>query len=71
MSIPAEVGAFHVPSPPVKRRISHILDAPNPDGFWSAIQFTTTYFNINVNDYGSKDSDLAAILVARHASTET
>jgi intracellular sulfur oxidation DsrE/DsrF family protein len=47
----------------------YILDAPNPDGFSSAIQFTTTYFNINVNDYGLKDSDLAVVLVARHAST--
>ena len=47
----------------------YIVDAPNPDGFSSAIQFTTTYFNINVNDYGLKDSDLAVILVARHSST--
>jgi hypothetical protein len=47
----------------------YIVDAPNPDGFSSAIQFTTTYFNINVNDYGLKDSDLAVILVARHQST--
>lgn len=47
----------------------YIVDAPNPDGFSSAIQFTTTYFNINVNDYGLKDSDLAVILVARHLST--
>jgi hypothetical protein len=41
----------------------------NPDGFSSAIQFTTTYFNINVNDYGLKDNDLAVVLVARHLST--
>lgn len=47
----------------------YILDAPNPDGFSSAIQFTTTYYNINVNDYGLKDSDLAVVLVARHQST--
>jgi intracellular sulfur oxidation DsrE/DsrF family protein len=47
----------------------YIVDAPNPDGFSSAIQFTTTYFNINVNDYGLKDSDLAVVLVARHLST--
>lgn len=47
----------------------YILDAPNPDGFSIAIQFTNTYFNINVNDYGLKDSDLAVVLVARHAST--
>src|SRR5215510_7217893 len=46
-----------------------IVDAPNPDGFSSAIQFTTTYFNINVNDYGLKDTDLAVVLVARHLST--
>jgi len=50
-------------------RHRYIVDAPNPDGFSSAIQFTTTYFNINVNDYGLKDSDLAVILVARHSST--
>ena len=50
-------------------RHRYILDAPNPDGFSSAIQFTTTYFNINVNDYGLKDDDLAVILVARHSST--
>jgi intracellular sulfur oxidation DsrE/DsrF family protein len=47
----------------------YIVDAPNPDGFSSAIQFTTTYYNINVNDYGLKDSDLAVVLVARHLST--
>lgn len=47
----------------------YIVDAPNPDGFSSAIQFTTTYFNINVNDYGLKDTDLAVVLVARHLST--
>jgi hypothetical protein len=50
-------------------RHRYIVDAPNPDGFSSAIQFTTTYFNINVNDYGLKDADLAVILVARHQST--
>jgi intracellular sulfur oxidation DsrE/DsrF family protein len=47
----------------------YIVDAPNPDGFSIAIQFTTTYYNINVNDYGLKDSDLAVVLVARHLST--
>ena len=47
----------------------YIVDAPNPDGFSSAIQFTTTYYNINVNDYGLKDNDLAVVLVARHLST--
>jgi intracellular sulfur oxidation DsrE/DsrF family protein len=47
----------------------YIVDAPNPDGFSSAIQFTTTYYNINVNEYGLKDTDLAVILVARHQST--
>jgi len=50
-------------------RHRYIVDAPNPDGFSSAIQFTTTYFNINVNDYGLKDTDLAVVLVARHLST--
>ena len=47
----------------------YIVDAPNPDGFSSAIQFTTTFYNINVNDYGLKDGDLAVVLVARHLST--
>lgn len=47
----------------------YIVDAPNPDGFSSALQFTTTFYNINVNNYGLKDSDLAVILVARHLST--
>ena len=47
----------------------YIIDAPNPDGFGISIQFTTTYYNINVNDYGLKDSDLAVVLVARHLST--
>jgi len=47
----------------------YIVDAPNPDGFSSAIQFTTTYYNINVNDYALKDTDLAVVLVARHLST--
>lgn len=47
----------------------YIFDAPNPDGFGIAIQFTTTYYNINVNDYGLKDSDIAVVLVARHRST--
>ena len=50
-------------------RHRYLVDAPNPDGFSSAIQFTTTYFNINVNDYGLKDGDLAVVLVARHLST--
>lgn len=50
-------------------RHRYIVDAPNPDGFSSAIQFTTTYYNINVNDYGLKDTDLAVVLVARHLST--
>ena len=36
----------------------YIVDAPNPDGFSSALQFTTTFYNINVNDYGLKDGDL-------------
>jgi intracellular sulfur oxidation DsrE/DsrF family protein len=52
---------------PAKHR--YIVDAPNPDGFNIAIQFTTTYYNINVNDYGLKDNDLAIVLVARHRST--
>ncbi len=52
---------------PAKHR--YIFDAPNPDGFSIAIQFTTTYYNINVNDYGLKDNDLAVILVARHQAT--
>jgi intracellular sulfur oxidation DsrE/DsrF family protein len=47
----------------------YIVDAPNPEGFSSALQFTTTFYNINVNDYGLKDSDLAVVLVARHLST--
>jgi len=47
----------------------YIVDAPNPDGFNISLQFTTTFFNINVNDYGLKDNDLAVILVARHLST--
>jgi len=47
----------------------YIVDAPNPEGFSSALQFTTTFYNINVNDYGLKDGDLAVILVARHLST--
>jgi intracellular sulfur oxidation DsrE/DsrF family protein len=47
----------------------YIIDAPNPDGFGISIQFTTTFYNINVNDYGLKDSDLAVVLVARHQST--
>jgi len=55
--------------PQIPARHRYIVDAPNPDGFSSAIQFTTTYFNINVNDYGLKDSDLAVVLVARHLST--
>jgi intracellular sulfur oxidation DsrE/DsrF family protein len=46
-----------------------IVDAPNPEGFSSALQFTTTFYNVNVNSYGLKDSDLAVILVARHLST--
>src|ERR1051325_2788634 len=50
-------------------RHRYIVDAPNPDGFSSAIQFTTTFYNINVNDYGLKDNDLAVVLVARHLST--
>jgi intracellular sulfur oxidation DsrE/DsrF family protein len=50
-------------------RHRYIVDAPNPDGFSSAIQFTTTFYNINVNDYALKDTDLAVILVARHLST--
>jgi intracellular sulfur oxidation DsrE/DsrF family protein len=53
----------------VPARHRYIFDAPNPDGFSIAIQFTNTYYNINVNDYGLKDSDLAVVLVARHAST--
>jgi intracellular sulfur oxidation DsrE/DsrF family protein len=47
----------------------YIVDAPNPDGFSSAIQFTTTYFNVNGTEYGLKDGDLAVVLVARHQST--
>jgi intracellular sulfur oxidation DsrE/DsrF family protein len=47
----------------------YIVDAPNPEGFASALQFLNNYFNINQNDYGLKDSDLAVVLVARHLST--
>src|SRR5580765_4527172 len=35
----------------------YIFDAPNPEGFASALQFLNNYFNINQNDYGLKDSD--------------
>jgi len=47
----------------------YIFDAPNPEGFASALQFLNNYFNINQNDYGLKDSDLAVVLIARHLST--
>src|SRR5262245_32826503 len=58
--VPVEVGAFLCTIPlQVKHRLAYA----------SAIQFTTTYFNINVNDYGLKDADLAVVLVARHLST--
>src|SRR5712691_10577973 len=32
----------------------YIFDAPNPEGFASALQFLNNYFNINQNDYGLK-----------------
>ena len=47
----------------------YILDAPNPEGFASALQFLNNYYNVNVNEYGLKDNDLAVVLVARHLST--
>jgi hypothetical protein len=46
-----------------------ILDAPNPDGFSSALQFLNNYYTVNGTEYGLKDSDLAVILIARHMST--
>ena len=46
-----------------------LFDAPYPDGISSALQFINNYYNLNVSEYGLKDSDLAVILVARHQST--
>ena len=46
-----------------------VFDAPYPDGISSALQFINNYYNLNVSEYGLKDSDLAVVLVARHQST--
>jgi intracellular sulfur oxidation DsrE/DsrF family protein len=46
-----------------------VFDAPYADGMSSALQFVNNYYNLNVSEYGLKDSDLAVILVARHQST--
>jgi hypothetical protein len=47
----------------------YVFDAPNPEGFASALQFLNNFFNVNQNDYGLKDGDLAVVLIARHLST--
>jgi intracellular sulfur oxidation DsrE/DsrF family protein len=53
----------------VPGRHRFLFDAPYPDGISSALQFINNYYNLNVSEYGLKDSDLAVILVARHQST--
>jgi intracellular sulfur oxidation DsrE/DsrF family protein len=47
----------------------YVLDAPTPEGFGNALAFLNNYFNVNQNDYGLKDGDLAVVLIARHMST--
>jgi intracellular sulfur oxidation DsrE/DsrF family protein len=46
-----------------------IFDTTTPEGMNSALMFATNYFLANRNGYGLQDSDLAVVLVARHAST--
>src|ERR1044071_1042550 len=53
----------------VPGRHRFVFDAPYPDGLSSALQFINNYYNLNVSEYGLKESDLAVILVARHQST--
>ena len=47
----------------------YVVDAPTPEGFGNALAFLNNYFNVNQNDYGLKDGDLAVVLIARHMST--
>ena len=53
----------------VPGRHRFLFDAPYADGFSSALQFINNYYNLNVSEYGLKESDLAVIVVARHQST--
>jgi intracellular sulfur oxidation DsrE/DsrF family protein len=46
-----------------------IFDTTNPQGVNSALLFATNYFLANRSGYGLQDSDLAVVIVARHAST--
>jgi intracellular sulfur oxidation DsrE/DsrF family protein len=47
----------------------YIVDAPNPEGFLTSLQFIGNYYTVNEGEYGLKGNDLAVVLVARHLST--
>jgi hypothetical protein len=46
-----------------------ILDNTTATGFAGSMQYAANFFNVNRDDYGLSDSDLAVIIVARHFST--
>lgn len=46
-----------------------IFDTISGDGFGHALLFANNYFIANQNGYGLTNSDLAVVVVARHAST--
>ncbi len=46
-----------------------ILDNTTAAGFAGAMQYANNFFNVNRDDYGLSDDDLAVIVVARHFST--
>jgi len=46
-----------------------ILDNVSATGFAGAMQYAGNFFNVNRDDYGLSDDDLAVIIVARHFST--
>jgi hypothetical protein len=41
----------------VPGRHRFVFDAPYPDGLSSALQFINNYYNLNVSEYGLKESD--------------
>ncbi len=47
-----------------------LFDTSTAKGMASALQFANNYYNVNRDDYGLNDSDLAVVIVARHKSTE-
>jgi intracellular sulfur oxidation DsrE/DsrF family protein len=46
-----------------------VFDTTKPEGFAESLLFANNFINVNKNDYGLAESDVAVVIVARHVGT--